>query len=149
RGGADAGGGDAAKAVVHHGNGELSGGRAAGHKLGIMLAVEPILGRGAALQGEVALVAQPPQNVARTLAVLVINFYDPVLVTHGKQQVSIIGRVNHGVGVGPVRKGAGVGMAVHVQMVECAPDPTNVEVGVEVDQHIAQHVDGPGLADEV
>jgi len=70
-------------------------GRVGGDKRRAMLGKEPVCIRsiGCSIgiqQREVALVAEVPEDVSRTCAVVVVNLDEPILVTAGDDQVAII-----------------------------------------------------------
>ena len=105
-----------------------------------MLRVEPVRGVGRirdTLQGEITLIAQMPEDVARARTIGIVDFDQPVLVADGNDQIAVVGGVDHGVGVGPI--GKQIGPAVGVEMVEFIPEPHGVVILVEIDDRVAGH----------
>src|SRR5208283_1681451 len=68
----------------------------------IVLTIVPIDGRLLTGQREITAGTKAPQDVARARAILVVDFDDPILVSHRKDQVSIRRRINDRIGMGPI-----------------------------------------------
>jgi hypothetical protein len=113
-----------------------------------VLGVLPVLRAGPANEGEVALIAEMPEDVSVACAVLVIHLDYPVLVANGDEDVVVVGGVDDGVGVGPVGKFKW--SAGYVEVVKLVPDPVYGEVvgGVDIDEDVAEDVDALGVAFE-
>src|ERR1051325_4740206 len=52
---------------------------------------------------EVPLESEPPEDIPRASTIVIVNFYEPILVTAGDDEVAVILGVDDGVTVGPVR----------------------------------------------
>ncbi len=94
-------------------------------------------------QREVALVAQMPEDVAGPGAVRVVNLDHPILMAHRKNQIAVTGG-EHRVRVRPIRKE--VRVASHVQMIECIPNPNWIQIGIKVNDLVAQNSGRSGKA---
>ena len=97
--------------------------------------------------GVVAAFTQLPQHCACACAVFVVDFQDPVLMPHGKQQIALFGQIDKSVGMRPV--GESHGMAIHVEMVECGPHPCRIEVRIQVHDSVAENGGLPGKTREI
>src|ERR1041384_3420433 len=54
-------------------------------------------------QSEVPLESEPPEDIPRASTIVIVKFYEPILVTAGDDEVAVILGVDDGVTVGPVR----------------------------------------------
>src|SRR5664279_1909762 len=53
-----------------------------------------------------------------------------------KQQISVVLGINQRIGMGPV--GEKYGVAVHVQVVECVPNPRRISICIEINNSVAR-----------
>ncbi len=95
------------------------------------------IGRAAPGNDEVPTRAQLPKNAAVAGAVSVVDFNYPILVPHGKNQVSIVWRVDYRVRMGPIRKTER--LVINVKVVKSGPDPDRLSVLVKINQSITLH----------
>ena len=126
--------------------------------VGVVLVGEPRV-RVRGVDGEVAALPQPPDDVAVAGPVAVVDLDHPVLVADRQDQVAVRGRQGHGVHVQPVdrreegddgRRFRGTRLhdlaqdrpAVDVQVVEGIPGPLHLEVRVEHQDHFADVIGG-------
>src|SRR5689334_4446339 len=98
-----------------------------------MLVIEPIR-RVPACECKIPLEAEPPQNIATSGTIGIVNLDNPTLVTHRKKKIAV-GCVGETVGVCPI--GELKRMAIDVQMVEGTPDPHGLVILVHVDNCVA------------
>ena len=101
-----------------------------------MLSVEPV-GVQVGVEGEVSLITELPDDVARAASILIVDLQDPGLMTQREQQIPVIGRIYERVGMGPVREEQG--MTVYIQMVERVPNPDGVVVRIEIDDRVSRY----------
>src|SRR5262245_13114574 len=114
------------------------------------------------MEGEVAALPQPPDDVAVAVPVAVVDLDDPVLVADREDQVAVRGGPGNGVDVQPVDGGesgddgrgfrtareqnlAQDGAAVDVQVVEAVPGPRHLEVVVEHNDRHAGVIGGSAV----
>ena len=126
--------------------------------VGVVLVGEPRV-RVRGVDGEIAALPQPPDDVAVPGPVAVVDLDHPVLVADRQDQVAVRGRQGHGVHVQPVdrrqdgddgRRFRGTRLrdlaqdrpAVDVQVVEGVPGPLHLEVRVEHQDHLADVIGG-------
>lgn len=128
---------DAVVTVVEKDQGEFSAG-VGGDEGRAMLGEEPVGGIGGvgyALEGEVALETEMPEDVSRAGAIIVVNFEEPILVADGDDEVAVVWGIEDGVGVGPI--GEHEGTAIDIEVIELVPDPDGFVILVEIDDDIA------------
>ena len=121
-----------------------------------MLPIKPIGGLPVG-QCEIALVAKPPEDIARSLAILVVDFDHPTLVPHGHDQIAVIRRVHDGIGVRPVGEiqrmavdiQAGGGDASGAEMVKRVPLPDRIVILPEVNKSITEHGGRAGIPRQI
>ena len=96
-------------AIVEENEGELAA-RVRGGERRAVLGVEPVEGIGVrsaigVQKGEIALVAEVSDGMfpESPAPVVVVDFDEPILVTDGDDEVAVAGRIDDGVGVGPIR----------------------------------------------
>src|ERR1700747_2974404 len=112
-----------------------------------MLRVKPVGRICATLEREIPSLPESPHDIAVALAILVVNFDDPVLMPDRKKEVSVIRGVNNCVGVRPIRKK--VWVAVDVQVVERIPCPNGLQILVQINKPIAKDGGHSGKAGQV
>ena len=67
-----------------------------------MLAVIPFNRRLAIGKSEIAVRTEMPKDTPIAFSIQVIDFYDPVLVAHGKKEIAIVRRVDKRVAMRPI-----------------------------------------------
>src|SRR5271163_3412577 len=100
-----------------------------------MLSVVPFDGSLTGGQREIAVRAKMPQNASIARSVRVINLYYPILIPHGKYQVSVIRRIYECIGMCQVR--CTVGSVREWNVVERRPSPNRPPLRIPIDQQIA------------
>src|SRR5438105_10396667 len=98
-------------------------------------------------EGEISLIAKPPEHVAAAGSILIIDLYNPGLVAQRKQQIAVTRRIHQSVAVGPVRQAAE--MAVDVEIVKGVPRPHRIPILVEIDDAVTHDVDSAGISRKV
>src|SRR5205085_2130202 len=86
-------------AVVDQGHAQMESIHA--HYVRIVLGIEPLTGI-AAREGKVTALTEFPQDVAGTIAVLVVDFNDPALVANRKDKIAVVRCIDDGIAMRPV-----------------------------------------------
>ena len=78
-----------------------------------------------------------PEYISGPVAILIIYLDEPILVTHGDDEIAVVSRINYGVSVRPIR--IHVRAAGNVQMVEFIPEPNGVAILIQVNQYVSRN----------